>query len=97
METPPAFCHQCGTSYPWKKVAVDAAKALADELDCLSVDEQEALKQSLDDLVSSTPRTEVAVVRVKKLLKKAGTEGYSAFREILIGVLSETAKKSLFG
>jgi hypothetical protein len=59
--------------------------------------EREKLKQSLDDLYRDTPQTEVAALRFKKLMTKVGKESYSAMKEIIIGILSEAARKSLFG
>jgi len=93
--TPPKFCHSCGKPYPWTKSALAAAREYADELDMLTEDERELLKKSLDDLVRDTPQTNVAGLRVKKLMAKAGRETASAMRDIIVDVLSETAKKTI--
>jgi hypothetical protein len=61
----------------------------------LTPTEKEALSKSLDDLVKDTPQTQVAATRFKKLLSKVSKEGGTALREILVSVLSETAKKTL--
>ncbi|MDR7451568.1 MAG: DUF2321 domain-containing protein [Armatimonadota bacterium] len=94
---PPNFCHNCGEPYPWTERKIQSAKALADEFDDLSSSEREKLKQSLDDLYRDTPQTEVAAVRFKKIMAKVGKESYAAMKEIIIGVLSEAARKSIFG
>lgn len=93
----PNFCHACGKPYPWTERRIDSAKALADEFDDLSPDDREKLKQSLDDLYRDSPQTEVAAIRFKKIMAKVGKESYSAMKEIIVGVLSEAARKSIFG
>ena len=94
---PPNFCHACGKPYPWTQRRLDAAKDLADELEDLSNEDRERLKQSLDALQRDGPQTEVAAVRLKKIMAKVGKESYSAMKEILMGVLSEAVRKSVFG
>ncbi len=94
---PPNFCHACGAPYPWTERRIEAAKALADEFENLSSAEKEKLKRSLDDLYRDTANTEVATFRFKKLMAKVGQESYAAMKEILISIVSETVRKSLFG
>lgn len=95
--TPPAFCHSCGKPLPWTQRRLDAARELADELEGLNEEEREKLKGSLDDLLRDTPKTPVAEARFKRLMKKAGQEAYNGMRAILVDVVSEVVKKSLFG
>jgi hypothetical protein len=47
---------------------------LVEELDGLDAEERQLLKQSLDDLVTDSPKTEVAGLRFKQLVKKVGKE-----------------------
>ena len=63
----------------------------------MSVEEKELLKQSLDDLMKDTPQTKVAETRFKRLIKKAGNDAYEGMRSIIVDVVSEVVKKSLFG
>ena len=93
----PAFCHGCGKPYPWTETALEAARAMADELDLLNPDECEALRSSLDDLVRDTARTPGAVLRFKKLAAKAGSEGAMGLRDVLIGVVTEAARRGIWG
>lgn len=62
----------------------------------ISPDEQETLKQSVDSLVRDSPETELAATRFKRIMAKVGAESYAAMKSILINVLSETAKKTLY-
>ena len=97
MRTPPAFCHACGKAYPWTSARIEAAKAIADEIDELTTSEKLLLKASIDDIVTETPRTELGILRFKKYAVKGGKAVADAFRDILVDVASETAKKSIWG
>ncbi|NQS89714.1 DUF2321 domain-containing protein [Patescibacteria group bacterium] len=92
----PNFCHKCGKPYPWTDKKLEAAREMIAELDELSEDEKKKLDNSLDDLISETPKTEVAGLYFKKILKKLGKDSYESIRSILVDVASETIKKSLF-
>jgi hypothetical protein len=92
---PPRFCHKCGSAYPWTQAKKDAARELVDELDELSHEEREALKGSFDDLMSSTPKTEVAVTRTKKLIAKLGPAVGETIKKIVVEIGSEAAKKGM--
>jgi hypothetical protein len=92
----PAFCHECGAPYPWTEARLKAAQQLAEELDGLGYEEKQTLKASLDDLVRDTPRTSLAATRFKRLAAKAGKGAAEAFKDILIGVITEAAKKVIW-
>ena len=95
-DTPPIYCHNCGRPYPWTEAALKAARDLSDDLDELSDEEKEKLKGTLDDLVKDSHQTAVAAERFKRLLAKAGESAARAFRQVLVDVVSETAKKIIF-
>ncbi|MHB8601937.1 MAG: DUF2321 domain-containing protein [Nitrosotalea sp.] len=91
----PNFCINCGNSYPWTKIKLDAAKELVQMQSNITSEEQETLNQSIDDIVKDTPRTNIAVLKFKHLMGKVGIETASALKEILIGITTEAAKKAL--
>ncbi len=97
MLTKPSFCPDCGKPYPWTEAKLKAAKELSDEIDNLSPEERELLKKSLDDIVRETPQTTVAATRFKKLIAKAGPVAAEGFKKILLDLISETAKKAIWG
>ncbi len=92
----PIFCPDCGNPYQWTEARLKAAQELTDELENLSLEEREILKKSLDDIVRETPQTTVAVSRFKRLVAKAGPVAADMYREILLPLLSETAKKLIW-
>lgn len=89
------FCYKCGQPYPWTAAGIAALRDLTDVAEGLSPKEREALSASFDDLVRDTPRTSVAVVRVKLALAKVGGTVGPAMREILVSVGTEAVKKQL--
>ena len=92
----PRFCRECGKMYPWTADRMNAARELVYELN-LTATEQEEMEQSIRTLVAQdNPRTQVAIVKFKRLAAKAGIETAGMFRDILVDVISETAKKALF-
>lgn len=96
LETPPNYCAHCGKPYPWTKTALEAAKELAQEIDGLSPEEREILSKSIDEIVKGGPKTVVATTRFKKIATKFGAGIGTAFRDILVDVASESAKKMLW-
>ena len=95
--TPPYFCPDCGKPYPWTESRLKAARELADDAEGLKESERIMLQKSLDDIVRDTPRTPVAAGRFKRLVAKAGKETAGAFKDLLTDVMSETAKKMIYG
>jgi hypothetical protein len=95
-DAPPGFCGKCGKPYPWTRATLDAARELSMELLSLEPDERVAMIKSLPDLVSESARTVVAATRFKRLMNKAGAEVGAAFRKILVGAVTEGAKKILW-
>lgn len=93
----PAFCHACGKPYPWTETTLKAAHELAEELENLSISDKENLHQSIDDIVTESPSTELAVTRFKKLLAKVGEPAARALRELVVDIASSTAVKLIKG
>lgn len=92
----PLYCHQCGTAYPWTSRVLEAADQYIAELDKLDADEKVQLKSSVETLMKDSPQAVVAETLFKKLVRKAGVEAAGGLRQIIIDVVSETVKKSLF-
>jgi len=91
----PKHCHSCGSSFPWIQAKIDAATELANELEGISDGEKEMLAKSLDDIISETPRTELAVIRFKKVLSKSGGIAKESLVKIVTDFAVEAAKKML--
>jgi len=92
----PAFCMYCGKPFPWTELRIKSAQELAMEMDGATPEERELLSKSIDDIVRDTPRTALAAIRFKKIAAKGGKIIAEGFRDILVDVLSETAKKIIW-
>jgi hypothetical protein len=92
---PPKFCKYCGQPFPWTEQAISAAMELAEEFDTLDDDDKKELKKNIDDVLKDTPRTDVAVMKLKKLFLKAGDEAPPMFKAALINIVTQAAMHKL--
>ena len=76
---------------------LQAAKELVETLDGLDADDRRLLGQSLDDLMTSSPKTEVASLRFKQIMKKVGRESYDVVKKVVPDLVSASVRKTLFG
>lgn len=90
-----AYCYQCGKPYPWTESALQSTALLIQEEESLSEQSKVALIETLPDIVSETPKTNLAVVRVKKCIASAGRFTGEALRQFVIDFGCELAKKAL--
>ena len=70
---------------------------MADELDGLTDVERITLKANIDDIAANTPMTEVAALRIKKLIPTVLSSGGEALRTLVVEIASEAAAKVLKG
>jgi hypothetical protein len=92
----PNFCKHCGEPYPWTVSIMNSTIELLNLDSSLSNSQIESVEKSIPDLLVDTPRTKVAAVRFKQLLSGTGSIVKDGLRELLVDVVSETAKKMLF-
>lgn len=94
---PPAFCHSCGSRYPWTERKISALKQLAHDQKSLNRKERTLLEESLDDIVRNTPNAIASAERFKYLVAKAGKSAADAFRQLLVDIASEVVVKKIWG
>lgn len=94
---PPAHCHNCGAAFPWTERRIAGAVELLKEDGDLSPEELQQVRSDLKVLSRDTPSTLAASSRFRKVMTKVGTSVASGVREIVIDVLSETAKMAIWG
>ena len=86
----PNNCQNCGTSYPWRQGAI------ANAIEVVQMEMDAAHAASVPDLVNmvtiEAPRTQVATLKLKKLLGKLGKPAYDISIHVLSDIMSETAK-----
>lgn len=91
----PAYCPDCGSALPWTVSAIEAVKELAARTEMEAMDRTE-LPDLIENLVRQTPRTPLAALRMKGLLDKVGPLAAEGFKQILIGVVTEGAKRMVW-
>lgn len=92
---PPAFCHECGNAYPWTKRKLDATQELIEELEGPTSDERAQLIDSLPDLASDTPRSELAVLIVQRAASKLKGAARKVFESAITKVATTAILKLL--
>ena len=93
----PSFCVYCGSPFPWVIQAQEAAQELLALDATLDPEEQKLLYNSIPDLVVDTPKSKVAATRWSRFLSHVKPQFQDAIKQVLIEVVSEGAKKVLFG
>ena len=91
----PAYCKDCGKPYPWIVNAIEATALILQEEPGLTFDECQKLIDILPDVVTETPKTQLAAVRIKKAFATAGTFVADGLRKFAIDFGCELLKKQL--
>lgn len=91
----PLYCHNCGEPYPWTKSAIESVQEMIWEDEELFDDEKERLCKSLPDIIAETPKTTLAVSRVKKAALRCASFLKDALMQFAVDFGCELAKKQL--
>ncbi|WP_265324310.1 DUF2321 domain-containing protein [Listeria monocytogenes] len=92
----PYYCKKCAAPYPWTEQILNNATELIALDDNLSDEDKQLIKTAIPDLLVDTPKTQLAEAKFKKVFPKVSTFVKDSMYNLLVDVLSETAKKSLF-
>lgn len=95
--SPPSYCRSCGNAFPWTETLLNNAVELISLDDDLSDEVKEIIKHALPDLIVETPSTPLATTKYKKFIPEAAKYVQDGLRSLLVDVVSETVKKSIFG
>ncbi len=91
----PKYCRACGKSYPWTAARLEAAEELVDLADQLTDAERTQLKKDLPFLTIDGAMTQVATVRVRRVLGNVRNEAGPALRAVLTSIVTDAVKKGL--
>ena len=91
----PKYCRACGNPYPWTESAIQSASTIIREGGELDDAQSEALVESLPDIITETPRTRLAVIRLKKALTAVGKFTGDGLRQFAIDFGCEFVKSQL--
>lgn len=93
--TAPAYCKDCGKPYPWTRNAIEATVLMLEEETNLAHDERQKIIDILPDVITETPRTQLAAVRIRKAIASAGSFVAEGLRQFAIDFGCELLKKQL--
>jgi len=91
----PAYCPDCGQPYPWTKTAIQATIDMLAEDEDYPEQDRERLVEVIPDIISETPKTKLAAVRVKKALNSLGSFAAEGLRSFLIDFGCEFVKSQI--
>lgn len=94
--TAPKYCPDCGSPYPWTSAAIETLEELAMLDDESDEADRTGLVSSAEVAMSENPKTNAAALKVKKLLSKAGKATVSAAKDLLVDVLAESTKRTIW-
>lgn len=91
----PNYCGYCGKPFPWTESAIESASLIIKEETELSEELKQQVTESIPDIVSETPRTTLAAVRIKKVLSSGASITAEMLRQFVIDFGCELVKNSL--
>lgn len=92
----PYYCNNCGQPYPWTNTLIKNVDTILSLDSSISSIDKNFVTSSIPHLINKTPTTPVSVAKTKTILTKASTIVKDSMYKILIDVVSESVKKSLF-
>ncbi len=79
----PAYCHACGSPYPWTATLLGEAERLVDLMDELTPEQKETLKGCFPSLLSNMPTTPGNSLIAAKLLQSVSSIAKTALQNLL--------------
>lgn len=92
----PNYCKHCSKPYPWTELIFRNTEELVLLDDNLTDSNRDLINEAIPDLLVDTPKTKVAIAKFKKGFQTTSSIVKDSLRELLVDVLSETAKKAIF-
>lgn len=92
----PSYCYNCSKPYPWTQEVIENAIELISLDDQIDENSKTIIKNTFPDLIVETPSTPVATAKFKKFSSGATNYIKDGLRDLLIDVVSDTAKKILW-
>ena len=92
-----AYCYNCGKPYPWTKATIETAEAIIREDELLTEEQIQQFCECIPDLISETKKTNIALIRYKKLVDKAASVTGPALYDVLKDIAPAVIIKALFG
>ena len=94
-DPPPNFCMGCGKPFPWTRKKMEALVEIAAEEESLSDADRESLRRDAPLIATDNPKSEVAALRIKKIISKVRKHVAPLMWKIVTDLATEGAKKSM--
>ena len=91
----PAYCYNCGKPFPWTRTALETMSEIIQEDSEIDPELQKSLTDALPDLVSETPKTNLAIIRLKRGLLAVGKFTAEGLRQFVIDFGCELVKRQM--
>ncbi|WDA69233.1 DUF2321 domain-containing protein [Lactococcus lactis] len=92
----PKYCRYCSNPYPWTELVINTTKEILSLEDGINESDKTLINDSIPDLLVDTPKTNLAIVKFKKGFASTSAIVKESLRELLVDIISETAKKAIF-
>jgi hypothetical protein len=92
---PPVYCRYCGAAMPWTAARLEALHEITGIFEGLNDEERATLNRSWDELTRDTPKTQIAVVQVKRLLPKLVGASADAAKKLITDIATEAVRKQM--
>ena len=91
----PAYCFNCGNPFPWTVKALQAAELIIKEDDSIPTELKNNAIESLPDLVTKNPKTDLAIIRFKKVFGIIGNVALECLEKVITSIACEYVKQNL--
>ncbi|NBA56465.1 DUF2321 domain-containing protein [Enterococcus hirae] len=92
----PKYCRHCSNPYPWTSLILESAVELLSLDEDLPDSDKILIKTAIPDLLVDTPKTKLAEAKFKKGFSNASKLVKDSLYNLLVDVLSESVKKTIF-
>lgn len=89
----PNYCNFCGEKFPWLKKKIEAIEKLIELAPEIDIKDRKMVLEYLPDLSINTPRTELAIITIKKILNKSKKYGKIILEKIITEVAADSIKE----
>ena len=91
----PNHCLECGKPYPWTESKIQSAKEVI-ELLTLSEENKTTLKNSIEDIVVDTPKTETSCMKFKLITSSLTDEIKDIIKKTFVDIVTDKSKELLW-
>ena len=93
----PYYCHECGTPYPWTSRILDGVVEILSLDFELDDDIKNIILDAIPNLMADNPQTAIAAAKYNSYICNASEITRNCLRSLLSSVISEAAKRLIFG